>query len=96
MLFSVTSGDGGVWAAGESDDAVAGARPLIQRLDGGAFVNVAVPASAGSVFSSLWGVAETHGNVWAVGTFEDVASRAPLPPLQRSRATSRVASRMLT
>jgi hypothetical protein len=83
MLFSVTSGDGGVWAAGESDDAVAGARPLIQRLDDGAFVNVAVPASAGSVFSSLWGVAETHGIVWAVGTFEDVASGNNRPLILR-------------
>jgi hypothetical protein len=30
--------------------------------------------SAGSIFTSLWGVTESQDTVWAVGTFEDVAS----------------------
>jgi hypothetical protein len=83
MLFSVTSGDGGVWAVGETDDQTAGARPLIQRLDGGSFVNVPVPASAGSIFTSLWGVAESHDTVWAVGTFEDVTTTNNEPLILR-------------
>jgi len=83
MLFSVTAGDAGVLAVGETDDTVAGARPLIQRFDGSSFVNVPVPASAGSVFSSLWGVAEAHGTVWAVGTFEDITSTNNEPLILR-------------
>lgn len=74
MLFSVTTGDGGVWAVGQTDDAVAGSRPLIERFVDGAFTNVSLPASAGSIFTSLWGVTESDDTVWAVGTFEDVAS----------------------
>jgi hypothetical protein len=83
MLFGVTSGDGGVWAVGETDDQTAGARPLIQRLESGSFVNVPVPASAGSIFTSLWGVAESHDTVWAVGTFEDVTSTNNQPLILR-------------
>jgi Phosphoesterase family len=83
MLFGVTVGDAGVWAVGETDDQTAGARPLIQRFDGGAFVNVPVPASAGSIFTSLWAVTETHDTVWAVGTFEDVASGNNQPLILR-------------
>ncbi|HKF78935.1 MAG TPA: alkaline phosphatase family protein [Candidatus Dormibacteraeota bacterium] len=74
MLFSVAAGDGGVFAAGETDDAVAGARPLLERFRDGAWTDVAIPSSAGSVFTSLWSVTVADGTVWAVGTFEDVAS----------------------
>jgi hypothetical protein len=88
MLFAVTSGDSGVVAVGETDDTVAGARPLIQRLSNGSFVNVSVPSSAGSIFTSLWGVTETHGTVWAVGTFEDVASGNNQPLVLRGDGTS--------
>jgi hypothetical protein len=46
-------------------------------------VNVPVPASAGSIFTSLWGVAESHGTVWVVGTFEDLTSRNQEPLILR-------------
>jgi hypothetical protein len=46
-------------------------------------VNVLVPAAAGSIFTSLWSVAEAHGTVWAVGTFEDVATGNNQPLIPR-------------
>jgi hypothetical protein len=83
MLFSVAAGDGSVWAVGETDDAVAGARPLVERLDGTTFQNVALPASAGSIFTSLFGVTVSDDTVWAAGTFEDVASGNEEPLILR-------------
>ena len=84
MLFSVAAGEAGIWAVGQTDDAVAGSRPLVERLRNGRGTDVDVPASAGSIFTSLWSVTVADDAVWAVGSFEDLASETDFPLLLRA------------
>ncbi len=42
MLFSVAAGDGKMWAVGETDDSIKGARPLVETFADGAWRNVSV------------------------------------------------------
>jgi hypothetical protein len=59
-----------VWVAGEADSP-AGGRPLIESYAGGTWQTASLPASAGSVWTNLWGVTVAGGTVWAVGTYVD-------------------------
>ena len=45
----------------------------MEQFKDAAWTTVDLPA-AGSIFTSLWGVAVSDHTVWAVGTFQDVAS----------------------
>jgi hypothetical protein len=93
-FFGVAASGGKAWAVGVHLDAAFEDRALVEAWDGtkwslvtvpqpGPFVNVAVPASAGSIFTSLWAVTESQGTVWAVGTFEDVVSTNNEPLILR-------------
>ena len=61
-----------MWAVGETDDPVKGGRALVERWDEGTWKTVDLP-TAGSTFTSLWGVAAAGDQVWAVGTYWDTA-----------------------
>ena len=63
--------DGQVYVAGEADSPAQGGRPLIEYYSGGAWQTVVLPASAGSVWTNLWGVTVAGGTAWAVGTYVD-------------------------
>jgi len=72
MLDAVTVDHGHVWAAGEADSPASGGRPLIERLQGSSHGQVVhLPSSAGSNWTSLYGIAAAGGSVWATGTFVD-------------------------
>jgi hypothetical protein len=70
----VAGGEDGLWAVGESDSIALGARPLVERFKEGSWTSVALPSSAGSTFSSLWGVTVADDAVWAVGAFENLST----------------------
>ena len=67
--MAVTAG-GQVYVAGEADSP-AGGRPLIESYANGAWQTASLPASAGSVWTNLYGLAVEGGTVWAVGTYVD-------------------------
>lgn len=69
VLFGVAAGPGGPVVAGETDDALQGASPLVEELQGGSWVVAKLPAGAGSIFTDLWGVATSGSSAWAVGTY---------------------------
>ena len=63
--------DGQVWVAGEADSPAGGGRPLIEYYAGGHWQAASLPASAGSIWTNLYGIAVVGGTVWAVGTYVD-------------------------
>jgi Phosphoesterase family len=67
--IAVTGGDT-VYVAGEADSP-AGGRPLIETYQDGAWQTASLPASAGSIWTSLWGITVSGGTAWAVGTYVD-------------------------
>lgn len=48
-----------------------GGRPIIERFQGGHGQVVHLPSSAGSNWTSLYGIAAAGGSIWATGTFVD-------------------------
>lgn len=60
-----------VWVAGEADNPTTGGRPLIEGYHNGAWSTADLPASAGSIWTNLWGITVASGTVWAVGTYVD-------------------------
>lgn len=71
LLDGLTVAPGGtVYAVGEADS-TAGGRPLILVYSGGAWQQASIPASAGSVWTNLYGVAIASGRIWVVGTYVD-------------------------
>jgi Phosphoesterase family len=78
--------DGQAYVAGEADSPAGGGRPLIEYYTGGTWQTASVPASAGSIWTSLWGIAtaadvssrgglggSSHraSTAWAVGSYVD-------------------------
>jgi Phosphoesterase family len=63
--------DGQVWVAGEADSPAQGGRPLIESYQNGAWQTASLPASAGSIWTNLYGITVVGGTVWAVGTYVD-------------------------
>jgi Phosphoesterase family len=58
-----------VWVAGEADSPRGGGKPLVEELgSGGWTVDRLPPAPGGSDWSNLYGLAQSGGSVWAVGT----------------------------
>ena len=75
VLFDAVTATGGpVWVAGEADSPAHGGRPLIEHLASGKWSIAHLPASAGSDWTNLYGLAKADGSVWAVGTYVDPAS----------------------
>jgi hypothetical protein len=74
MLNAVAAQGQEVIAVGQVDSPSGGGRPLIEVYDGTSWSVAKVPAAAGSIWTSLWGVAATAGSVWAVGTYVDPAT----------------------
>jgi phosphoesterase family protein len=70
MLDAVTARGGQVWAAGEADGP-RGGRPIVEDRLGGKWQTAHLPASAGSNWTDLYGLATAGGSAWAVGTFVD-------------------------
>jgi hypothetical protein len=60
-----------VWVAGEADSPLGGGRPLIQTYADGIWSTAGLPASAGSIWTNLWGITVAANTVWAVGTYLD-------------------------
>jgi hypothetical protein len=75
-LVAVAADGDAVYAVGKTEDPVSGARPLVERFANGHWSLESVPATAGSLFSDLWGVTVTNNNVWAVGAFVDPTTDA--------------------
>ncbi|MBV9452145.1 MAG: hypothetical protein JO345_40290 [Streptosporangiaceae bacterium] len=74
LLQGVTANaDGQVYAVGEADS-TAGGRPLIEYYAHGSWSVVPLPASVGSVWTQLFGVAISGGASWADGTYVDPAT----------------------
>jgi hypothetical protein len=70
MLDAVgVNSSGEVWAAGEAVDPAQGGLPFVEHYKSGAWHIDALPASAGSTWSDLYGVAIAKGAVWVVGTY---------------------------
>ncbi len=63
--------DGQVYAAGEADSPWQGGRPLIEYYSDGTWQAATIPASAGSIWTNLWGITVADGTAWAVGTYVD-------------------------
>jgi hypothetical protein len=61
-----------VWVDGEADSPAQGGRPLIESYQDGTWQTASLPASAGSIWTNLWGITISGGTVWAVGTYLDV------------------------
>jgi hypothetical protein len=74
MLNSVAASGPDAWAVGQVDSPDGGGRPLAEVYDGTSWKIASLPASAGSNWTSLWGVASSPSGVWAVGSFVDPAS----------------------
>ncbi|HEX6537694.1 MAG TPA: alkaline phosphatase family protein [Candidatus Dormibacteraeota bacterium] len=75
MLFSVTSGGGQVFAAGQSEGSQNGAAPFVEDLTTGG-ASVETLPEVPSKWSELWGIAADTDHVWAVGTFVDPVTDA--------------------
>jgi hypothetical protein len=73
-LYAISAGDDGVWAAGETLDENAGGHPLVEHLTLDRGASVARLPAAGSIWTTLWGIATTGNVVWPVGTFVDLAT----------------------
>jgi hypothetical protein len=71
MLNAVAAQGQDVYAVGQSDSPTGGGVPLVEVYDGTSWKFAPLPASAGSIWTSLWGVAATPTGVWAVGTYVD-------------------------
>ena len=71
MLNAVAAQGRNVYAVGQVDSPAGGGRPLVEVYDGTSWEIANLPASAGSIWTSLWGVAATHDGAWAVGTYVD-------------------------
>jgi len=67
--IAATTGDQ-VYVAGEADSP-AGGRPVIETDQNGIWQTASLPASAGSIWTNLWGVTVAGDTVWAVGTYVD-------------------------
>lgn len=66
-------------AIGEADSPATGGRPLIEEFRHGAWQVASLPASAGSDWTDLYGLAVTrNGTVWAVGIYDNGGSELPL------------------
>jgi hypothetical protein len=74
MLNSVAASGPDVWAVGQVDSPDGGGRPLAEVYDGTSWQIASLPASAGSIWTSLWGVASSPSGVWAVGSYVDPTS----------------------
>ncbi len=72
VLFdAIVATAGQVWVAGEADSPAGGGRPLIEHWAAGKWTVIHLPASVGSVWTNLYGLALSGGSVWAVGTYVD-------------------------
>jgi hypothetical protein len=71
MLNAVAAQGQDVYAVGQIDSPAGGGRPLVEVYDGTSWKIANLPASAGSIWTSLWGVAATPDGAWAVGTYVD-------------------------
>jgi hypothetical protein len=71
MLNAVTTSGQEAWAVGQVDSPQGGGRPLVEVYDGTSWRVAQLPPSVGSVWTSLWGVADSPSGVWAVGSFVD-------------------------
>ena len=60
-----------VWVDGEADNPFTGGHPLVEGYQNGAWSVANLPASAGSIWTNLWGITVAQGTVWAVGTYVD-------------------------
>jgi hypothetical protein len=60
-----------VWVDGEADSPSAGGRPLIESYSGGIWQTASLPASAGSIWTNLYGITVAGGTIWAAGTYVD-------------------------
>jgi hypothetical protein len=56
---------------GQIDSPAGGGRPLVEVYDGTSWKIANLPTSAGSIWTSLWGVAATPHGAWTVGTYVD-------------------------
>jgi hypothetical protein len=68
--ITATSSDT-VWVAGEADSPTAGGRPLVESHQDGTWQTASLPASAGSIWTNLYGITLAGDTVWAVGTYVD-------------------------
>ena len=68
--IAVTAADT-VWVDGEADSPAGGGRPLIESYSGGTWQTASLPASAGSIWTNLYGITVAGGTVWADGTYVD-------------------------
>jgi hypothetical protein len=71
MLNAVAAQGQNVYAVGQIDSPTEGGRPLVEVYNGTSWKIAQLPASAGSIWTSLWGVAATQNSVWAVGSYVD-------------------------
>jgi hypothetical protein len=71
MLNAVAAQGQNVYAVGQVDSPAGGGRPLVEVYDGTSWSLAKIPPSAGSIWTSLWGVAATPDSVWAVGSYVD-------------------------
>ncbi len=72
MLDGVAAtANGQLYVAGEADSPSQGGRPLVEYYDGGTWQTATIPASAGSIWTNLWGITVAGGTAWAVGTYVD-------------------------
>ena len=71
MLNAVAAQGQDVYAVGQVDSPAGGGRPLVEVYDGTSWRIAQLPASAGSIWTSLFGVAATPDGVWADGTYVD-------------------------
>ena len=60
-----------MWVDGEADSPSAGGRPLIESYSGGIWQTASLPASAGSIWTNLYGITVAGGTIWAAGTYVD-------------------------
>jgi hypothetical protein len=73
-LYAVTADRDGLWAVGETTDANAGGHPLVEHFAADQHPDVVSLLAAGSVWTTLWGVAAADDVVWPVGTFVNLTT----------------------
>jgi hypothetical protein len=71
MLNAVAAQGQDVYAVGQADSPTGGGIPLVEVYNGTSWKFAQLPPSAGSIWTSLWGVAATPDSVWAVGSYVD-------------------------
>jgi hypothetical protein len=75
VLFdAVTATASQAWLVGESDSPAGGGRPPIESYAAGTWSVASLPASAGSDWTNLYGLAQADGSVWAAGTYVDAST----------------------